>query len=111
MELDGILDGTGEEIPGHCVLEGTDLEIAYNLMGDGLVIRVNKGPWQIFRVTLRDAVPRMDDAALLNFNSVSPDFTFRVGDTKGRILALARSVGLDAVQLTRLEEKLSLVRF
>jgi hypothetical protein len=29
-----------EEIPG---LEGTDLELAHNLQGDNLVLRVNKG--------------------------------------------------------------------
>jgi hypothetical protein len=109
MKRQGILDGRHEVVPGHRVLEGTDLEIAYNLRGDGLVIRVNKGPCQVFRVTLRDAVPRMDDAALLNFNSVSPDFTFRVGDTKGRMLALARAVGLDAVQLASLVKKLGIV--
>jgi hypothetical protein len=105
-----ILDGRDEDIPGHRVLEGTDLEIAYNLMGDGLVIRVNKGPWQIFRVTLKNAVPRMNDADLLRFNSISPDFAFTIGDTKGRMLALARAAGLDPVQLARLEEKLGIMR-
>ena len=25
------LDGTGEDVPGRCILEGTDLEISYNL--------------------------------------------------------------------------------
>jgi hypothetical protein len=105
-----ILNGRGEEIPGHRVLEGTDLEIAYNLVGDGLVIRVNKGPWQVFRVTLKEAVPRIDEVELLHFNSISPDFTFTVGDTKGRMLALARAVGLDSGQLVRLERKLGIVR-
>jgi hypothetical protein len=74
------------------------------------VIRVNKGPWQVLRVTLKDAVPRIDDVELLRFNSVSPDFTFRVGDTKGRMLALARAAGLDPVQLARLEKKLGVMR-
>ena len=110
MNRQGILDGRDEVIPGHRVLEGTDLEIAYNLSGDGLVIRVNKGAWQVFRVTLKDAVPRMNDVELLHFNSISPDFTFRIGDTKGRMLALARAVGLDPVQLARLEEKLGVAR-
>ena len=106
----GILYGRHEVIPGHRVLEGTDLEIAYNLIGDGLVIRVNKGAWQVFRVTLKNAVPRMDDADLLRFNSISPDFTFTIGDTKGRMLALARAVGLDPVQLAGLEAMLGVER-
>jgi hypothetical protein len=45
----------------HSVLEGTDLEIAYNLQGDGLVLRVNKAGVQVFRVCLREAVPEMPD--------------------------------------------------
>jgi hypothetical protein len=39
---DTILDGSGEQTPGRRVLDGTDLEIAYNLLGDDLVVRVNK---------------------------------------------------------------------
>jgi len=110
MDLEETLDGTGEEIPGRRILEGTDLEIAYNLRGDDLVIRVNKGPCQVLRVMLRDARKPIDDTALMNFNSVSPDFVFRIGDTKERMLALARGVGLDPVQLAKLEEKLGVMR-
>ena len=33
---DTVLDGSGEQIPGRRPLEGTDLEIAYNLLGDAL---------------------------------------------------------------------------
>jgi hypothetical protein len=51
---DTVLDGTGEHVPGHRVLEGTDLEIAYNISGDNRVVRINKGPVQIFRVMLVD---------------------------------------------------------
>ena len=39
---DTILDGSGEQIPGRRRLDGTDLEIAYNLLGDDLVRRVNR---------------------------------------------------------------------
>jgi hypothetical protein len=109
-DRDGVLDGTGEEIPGHRVLDGTDLEIAYNLSGDDLVLRVNKGPCQVLRVCLRHAVKPMADRELMAFNSVSPDFMFEIGATKERMLALARGVGLDPVQLAQLEEKLALVR-
>jgi hypothetical protein len=31
MEANGLIDGPGEAIPGHRLLEGTDLEISYNL--------------------------------------------------------------------------------
>lgn len=32
---------------------------------------------------------------VMNFNGLHPDFAFRVGDTKARLLQLAKSVGLD----------------
>jgi hypothetical protein len=41
---DTIIDGTGEELPGRRILNGTDLEIAYNLLGDDLVLRVDLSP-------------------------------------------------------------------
>ena len=37
---EAILDGTSEDVPGHRILEGTDLEVAYNLEGGDLVLRV-----------------------------------------------------------------------
>jgi hypothetical protein len=43
------LNGEGENIPGHRILDGTDLEIAYNFWGDDLIIRVNKRPVQVKR--------------------------------------------------------------
>jgi hypothetical protein len=100
-----ILDGTGEDIPGHRILEGTDLEIAYNLSGDNLVLRVNKGPVQIFRVMLVDARKDFTDRKLFDFNTVSPDFVFKIGDVREGILAMGRSVGLDAEQMKKLEER------
>ena len=39
---DTILDGSGEQLPGRRTLDGTDLEIAYALLGDDLALRVNK---------------------------------------------------------------------
>jgi hypothetical protein len=39
---DTVLDGRGEQIPGRGTLEGTDLEIAYTLLGEDLVLRVTK---------------------------------------------------------------------
>lgn len=102
---DTVLDGTGEHVPGHRVLEGTDLEIAYNISGDNLVVRINKGPVQIFRVMLVDACKDFSDRKLLDFNSVSPDFVFKIGDVREGLLAMGRAVGLDAEQMAKLEAK------
>jgi hypothetical protein len=52
---DTILDGSGEQTPGRRLLDGTDLEIAYSLLGDDLVLRVNKAGVQIFGVVLENA--------------------------------------------------------
>jgi hypothetical protein len=50
-----ILDGSGEQTPGRRLLDGTDFEIAYSLLGDDLVLRVNKAGVQVFGVVLEDA--------------------------------------------------------
>ena len=100
------LDGTDELVPGHRILQGTDLEISYNLMGDDLMLRVNKSGIQVFRVKLKDASKRFSTRALISFNPISPDFAFRIGDTRARMLALARGVGLDADQLAKLDDLL-----
>ena len=90
---DTIIDGTGEEIPGHRILDGTDLEIAYSLAGDDLVIRVNKGGVQVFRVLLEDAGKQMSERELFNFNSVSPDFVFKIGPTGEAIASMGYRLG------------------
>jgi len=56
---DTIIDGTGEELPGRRILSGTDLEIAYSLLGDDLVLRVNKAGVQVFGVVLQSAAKTM----------------------------------------------------
>ena len=100
-----ILDGTCEEPAGHRILEGTDLEIAYNLSGHNLVLRVNKGPVQIFRVMLVDAGKEFTDHKLFHFNTVSPDFVFKIGDVPEGLLAMGRSVGLNDEQMQKLEAR------
>ena len=94
MEASGILNGLGEAIPGHRVLEGTDLEIAYNLQGEDLVLRVNKGGVLVFRVLLRDAVKEMPEQQLMDFNSAAPDFMFTVGDSAEGLQRMLASAGL-----------------
>jgi hypothetical protein len=80
-------------IPGHHHIEGTDLEVVFNRHGDNLVLRVNKGPVQVFRALLVDACKTIPEAQLMRFNPVSPDVVFKIGDmAEGvqRMLAAAR---------------------
>jgi len=90
---DTIIDGTGEEIPGHRILDGTDLEITYNLAGDDLVIRVNKGGVRVFRVLLEDARKQMSERELSNLNNVSPDFVFKIGAPAEPIASMGYRLG------------------
>ena len=59
------LDGSGEQTPGRRVLEGTDLEIAYTLLDDDLVLRVSKAGVQVFGVVLEKAATPMTARQLL----------------------------------------------
>ncbi len=94
MTTDHLLDGTGEDIPGHRVLDGTDLEIAYDLQAGNLVLRVNKGGLLVFRVTLRDAAKEMPAQQLVNFSSLAPDFMFTIGDSEEGLRRMLASAGL-----------------
>jgi hypothetical protein len=40
-------------------IPGTDLEINWNLNGNDLIVRVNKGPAMVARMILRDAAKEM----------------------------------------------------
>jgi len=94
MQANGLIDGTGEAIPGHRVLEGIDLEIAYNLQGDELVLRVNKGGVLVFRAMLRDAAKEIPEQQLANFNSFAPDFMFTIGDSEEGLNRMLATAGL-----------------
>ena len=83
---DTIIDGTGEELPGRRILSGTDLEIAYSLLGDDLVLRVNKAGVQVFGVVLQSAAKTMTAAQLLEFKSESSDLVVKIG-TRGEAAA------------------------
>jgi hypothetical protein len=98
-----ILDGSNEEPPGRRVLDGSDLEIAYNRIGDNLVLRVNKGPVQMFRVLLVDGFKHFDEHTLFEFNSIAPDFVFKIGDVYEALLATGRAAGLNDEQMKQLE--------
>jgi hypothetical protein len=83
---DTIIDGTGEELPGRRILSGTDLEIAYNLLGDDLVLRVNKAGAQVFGVVLQGAAKAMTAKQLLEFKTERSDLVVKVG-TRGEAAA------------------------
>jgi hypothetical protein len=93
---DTILDGSGEQTPGR-LLDGTDLELAYNLLGDDLVLRVNKAGVQVFGVVLEKAAKPMSAQQLLELKAESSDLVVTVGtraDTARNVgFALGRVAG------------------
>ena len=84
---DTIIDGTGEELPGRRILSGTDLEIAYNLLGDDLVLGVNKAGVQVFGVVLQNAAKVMTAEQLLELKTESSDLVVKIG-TRGEVVAI-----------------------
>lgn len=76
---DTVLDGRGEQIPGRRTLEGTDLEIAYSLLGEDLVLRVNKAGVQVFGVVLENAAKAMTAHQMLELKSESADLVVPIG--------------------------------
>jgi hypothetical protein len=83
---DTILDGRGEQTPGRRLLDGTDLEIAYNLLGNDLVLRVNKAGVQVFGVVLENAGKALTVQQLLEFKAESADLVVSIG-TRGEAAA------------------------
>ena len=97
MHANGVLDGTGEAIPGQRVLDGTDLEIGYDLQADDLVLRVNKAGVLVFRAKLSNAVPEMLESRLVHFNSFAPDLMFTIGDSEERLTRMLTAAGMAEV--------------
>jgi len=101
---DTVQDGSGEHIPGRRPLDGTDLEIAYTLLGDDLVLRVNKAGVQVFGVVLEDAGRAMTPQQLLELKTEKSDlvvqigprgetaanFGYRLGRVAGKLLKVTR---------------------
>jgi hypothetical protein len=75
---DTILDGSGERTPGRRRLEGTDLEIAYDLVDDDLVLRVNKAGVQVFGVVLENAAKVMTAKELLELKAEKSDLVVSI---------------------------------
>ena len=94
---DTILDGSGEQTPGRRLRDGTDLEIAYSLLGDDLVLRVNKAGVQVFGVVLEKAARPITAQQLLELKAESSDLVIKVGtraDTARNVgFALGRMAG------------------
>src|SRR5215813_13271535 len=90
---DTVLDGSGEQIPGRRLLDGTDLEIAYNLLGEDLVLRVNKAGVQVFGVVLENAAKRMSAQQLLELKSETSDLVVTVGTRSDAIANIGYRLG------------------
>ena len=90
---DTILDGSGERTPRSRILEGTDLEIAYNLLGNDLVLRVNKAGVQVFGVVLEDAAKVMSAKQLLELKTEKSDLVVSIGPRKDTFANMGFALG------------------
>ena len=90
---DTILDGSGEHTPGRRLLDGTDLEIAYNLFGDDLVLRVNKAGVQVFGVVLENARKELTTKQLLELKTEKSDLVVSVAPRGGTVANAGFALG------------------
>jgi len=102
---DTLLDGSGEQVPGRRPLEGTDLEIAYNLLGDDLVLRVNKAGVQVFGVVLENAAKTMTAERLLGLKTEKSDLVVRLGTRAEAVANIGYQLGRVAKGRTKLPLK------
>jgi len=98
---DTILDGSGEQIPGQRPLAGTDLEIAYSLLGNDLVLRVNKAGVQVFGVVLEDAAKPMTTQKLLELKSEKSDLVVKIGTRSDAVAGFGYRLGRVAGKLIK----------
>jgi hypothetical protein len=98
---DTILDGSGEQTPGRRPLDGTDLEIAYNLLGDDLVVRVNKAGVQVFGVVLENAGKAMSAQQLLELKTEKSDLVVTIGTRADTVAAMGYRLGRVANKLIK----------
>jgi hypothetical protein len=90
---DTMLDGRGGKIPGQRLLDGTDLEIAYSLLGDDLVLRVNKAGVQVFGVVLENAGKAMTAQQLLDLKTESSDLVVTIGTRADAVAKMGFALG------------------
>ena len=81
-------------LPHHLPLVGSDVEINTNVIGDDVVVRVNKAGVLVFRVKLENAAMQMSGGELLQFSTFAPDFVFKIGDSAEGHQRLRRVLGL-----------------
>jgi hypothetical protein len=98
---DTILDGSGEQVPGRRPLDGTDLEIAYNLLGDDLVVRVNKAGVQVFGVVLEKAAKPLTAAQLLEFKTENSDLVVTIATRSDTVRDVGYRLGRVASKLIK----------
>src|SRR5262245_19622269 len=98
---DTILDGSGEQVPGRRTLDGTDLEIAYTLLGHDLVLRVNKAGVQVFGVVLQDAAKAMTARQLLDLKTENSDLVVTVGTRADTVAEMGYRLGRVANKLIK----------
>jgi hypothetical protein len=98
---DTILDGRGEQTPGRRLLEGTDLEIAYSLLGDDLVLRVNKAGVQVFGVVLENARRELTAKQLLELKTEKSDLVVSIGPRGDTVAKMGFALGRVASKLMK----------
>ena len=98
---DKILDGSGEQVPGRRPLDGTDLEVAYSLLGDDLVLRVNKAGVQVFGVVLQDAGKAMSAQQLLDLKTEKSDLVVTIGTRADTVADMGYRLGRVANKLIK----------
>ena len=87
-------DDRGNALPIHLPVVGSDVEINANVIGDDMMLRVNKAGILVFRVKLEDAAKTIAGRELMNFSTFAPDFVFKIGDSVEGLERLRRAVGL-----------------
>jgi hypothetical protein len=90
---DTILDGSGEQTPGRRLLEGTDLEIAYSLLGNDLVLRVNKAGVQVFGVVVENARKELTAKQLLELKTEKSDLVVSIGPRGDTVAKMGFALG------------------
>jgi hypothetical protein len=90
---DNILDGSGELTPGRRPIDGTDLEIAYDLLESDLVLRVNKAGVQVFGVILKNAAKPLTAQQLLDLKTKNSDLMVSVGPRKDTVANVGFALG------------------
>lgn len=90
---DTILDGSGEQTPGRRLLDGTDIEIAYSLLGDDLVLRVNKAGSQVFGVVLENARKTLTAQQLLELKTEKSDLVVSIGPRGDTVAKVGFALG------------------